>query len=182
MTGELAASLISATLNLGLYSAQLGLYLWEESRRSRRGKERLFAPYEYYAGSVGDTIGLTIVTVGVGNNFFDDLRFLSWITLAPALGLAVCWGYHRYSEALGLNDWSFTEGQLTSAGRFHLVYIFFGVSVAASGIGFLASGNLGPYSLSALGGGILYLLTFALDLRAGHHRILGRTNDSGAAN
>ncbi len=172
MTGELAAALISALLNLGLYSAQLGLYFWERSRRSRQGKRRLFAPYEYYTGSVGDPIGLTILTVGVGNAFFDDLRFFSWISLAPALGLAVCWGYFRYNKSAGVNDWSFTGGELTSAGRFHLVYIFFGVSVAGSGIGFLASGNLGSYLLAAIGGGILYLLTFALDIRAGHHLTL----------
>ena len=170
MTGELAAALISGLLNLGLYSVQVSLYLWERGRRSRHGKARLFAPYEYYTGSLGDTIGLTIVTVSVGNTFFQDLRFLSWMTLAPALGLAVCWGYYRYSRSLGINDWSFTGGELTCAGHFHLVYIFFGVSVAASGIGFLASGNFGPYSLAALGGGILYLLTVALDLGAGHRR------------
>lgn len=174
MTGELAAALISALLNLGLYSAQLGLFLWEKGQRSRHGEERLFAPYEYYTGSVGDTIGLTILAVGVGNTFFDDLRFLTWITLAPAFGLAVCWGYYRYSKSVGLNDWSFTGGELTFAGRFHLVYIFFGVSIAASGVGFLASGNFSPYSLVALGGGILYLLTFALDVRAGHHRTFSR--------
>ena len=170
MTGELAAALISALFNFGLYSAQLGLYFWEASRRSRRGKERLLAPYEYYSGSLGDTIGLTILTVGVGNAFFEDLRFFSWMTLAPAFGLAVCLGYFRYSKSAGVNDWGFTGGELTRAGHFHLVYIFFGASVAASGIGFLANGNFGTYLLAALAGGIFYLLTFALDIRAGHHR------------
>lgn len=68
-----------------------------------------------------------------------------------------------------MDDWSFTLGELTCAGLFHLVYIFFGSSVAACGIGFLASGNFGNYLLVALGGGGVYLLTFALDLRAGRH-------------
>ena len=169
MSGELAAALIGALLNLGLYSAQIGLYYWEGGRRSRQGEEPLFAPYQYCTGNVGDVIGLTVLSAGVASAFFNDLRFTSWITLAPALGLAVCWGYFVYSKSAGLNDWSFAAGKLTRAGRFHLVYIFFGVSVAGSGIGFLASGNFGPYLLVALGGGLLYLLAFAWDLRAGHH-------------
>ncbi len=170
MSGELVAALIGALINLGLYSAQVGLYFWEGGRRSRQGEEPLFAPYQYYAGNVGDVIGLTVLSVGVANTFFEDLRFTSWITLAPALGLAVCWGYFVYCKSAGVNDWSFTGGKLTIAGRFHLAYIFFGVSVAGSGIGFLANGNFGPYLLAALGGGILYLLAFTWDLRAGHHR------------
>ncbi|PKB72544.1 MAG: hypothetical protein BZY75_06510 [SAR202 cluster bacterium Io17-Chloro-G7] len=90
MTGELAAALISALFNLGLYAIQTSLYFWERDRRSSQGQICLFPPYGYYTGGVGDIIGLTVVTVGVGNAFFGDLRFLSWITLAPAFGLAVC--------------------------------------------------------------------------------------------
>ena len=170
MSGELAAALIGALLNMGLYSAQVGLYFWEEGRRSRQGEEPLFAPYQYCTGNVGDVIGLTVLCVGMANTFFEDLRFPSWIALAPALGLAVCGGYYVYNKSAWVNDWSFTGGKLTIAGRFHLVYIFFGVSVAGSGIGFLASGNFGPYLLAALGGGVLYLLAFTWDLRAGRHR------------
>ena len=169
MSGELVAALIGALLNLGLCFAQVSLYFWEGGRRSRQGEEPLFAPYQYYTGNVGDVIGLTMLSVGVANTFFEDLRFSSWITLAPALGLAVCWGYCVYSKSARVNDWSFTGGKLTIAGRFHIVYIFFGVSVAGSGIGFLATGNFSPYLLAGLGGGILYLLAFAWDLRAGHH-------------
>ncbi|PKB68774.1 MAG: hypothetical protein BZY81_00735 [SAR202 cluster bacterium Io17-Chloro-G4] len=110
------------------------------------------------------------MSVGVGNAFLDDLRFTSWMSLAPALGLTVCWGYYRYCRYAGVNDWGFSGGALTIAGRFHLVYIFFGVSVAGAGIGFLASGNFDPYLLAAVAGGIFYLLAFALDLRAGHHQ------------
>ena len=45
MSGELVAALISALLNMALYSSQLALYFWERGRRSGLGKERLFAPY-----------------------------------------------------------------------------------------------------------------------------------------
>lgn len=58
------------------------------------------------------------------------------------------------------------------------MYIFFGVSVAASGVGFLASGEFGPYLLAALGGGGIYLLAFVFDLRAGYHRISRQATDN----
>ncbi len=130
-----------------LFDPDLPLFLGARPQVQPRA-EILVPSIWYYTGSIGDVIGLTV---------------------APAFGLAVCWGYYRYSKSVGMDDWSFTLGELTHAGRFHLVYIFFGSSVAACGIGFLASGNFGTYLLVALGGGGFYLVTFALDWRVGHY-------------
>jgi len=95
LSGELVAALIGALINLGLYSAQVGLYFWEGGRRSRQGEEPLFAPYQYYAGNVGDVIGLTVLSVGVANTFFEDLRFTSWITPGASIGFGGLLGIFR---------------------------------------------------------------------------------------
>ena len=176
MANEVLAIAIAGLLNLGLYLIQLGLYRWERNKgyvvpqgADSPQTRKFLAPQDYYAGSWGDSIGLTMMNIGVGGVLFEELQLVFWMAIPPVLGVAMSTGYYNYCRATNKNDWTFTRGKITRAGAVHLVYIFCEVSVGAIGVGFLASGRFDTFIIVALAGGLFYLLTFILDVRAGNH-------------
>ncbi len=170
------AATIAGLLNLGFHFIQLALYHWERrkgylvTQGASPGQIRKFlAPHDYYAGKWGDTIGLTMMNIGVGWVFFNETQFLFWMAIPFVFAVATSIGYYNYCRLANKNDWTFTRGKITRAGVVHLMYIFYGVTVGTIGIGFLASGRLDAFMIAGLAGALFYLLTVIFDVRAGHH-------------
>ena len=176
MAPEIIAILISALSNFLMYSIQLLLYVWDQGKTPISNdtgdvqKNKLLAPHDYLSGKLGDTFGLTAICIGVGHVFFEEPHFLIWMVFCFVFSLAISCGYLNYCRLVDKNDWSFTRGKLTLSGWYHLLYIFFGVSVSSIGIGFIIMGKTDKWILLALAGGIFYLLTVVIDIRAGRHR------------
>ena len=176
MANEVLAMVIAGLLNLAFYLSQLALYRWERNKgyvvplgANPLPIRKFLALQDYYAGRWGDTIGLTVMNIGVGGLFVEELQFVFWMAIPPVVAVAMSIGYYYHCRLTNKNDWTFTGGKLTRAGVVHLVYVFYQVSVGAIGVGFLASGRFDTFIFVALAGGLFYLLTFFLDVRAGNH-------------
>ena len=194
LANEVLAIAIAGLINLGFYVIQLALYRWERNKGYVGPREtsqvsiadptqtrNFLALEDYYAGRWGDTIGLTAMNIGVGGVLYDELQFVFWMPIPSVFAIALSIGYYNYCRSTNKNDWTFTRGKITWAGVAHLVYIFYQVSVGALGVGLLASGKFDTFIIVALAGGLFYLLTFTLDVRAGKHGLNRRRPGSEAA-
>lgn len=178
MANEVLA--IAGFLNLVFCISQFALYLWERNKgyvaspiANTLPIRKFLAPQDYCAGKWGGTIGLTVMNIGVGGIFFEELQFAFWMAIPPVLAVALSFGYYHHCRLTNKNDWTFTGGKLTRAGAVHLVYIVYQVSVGAIGVGFLTNGRFDTFMLVGLAGGLFYLLTFFLDVRIGNHGFNG---------
>ena len=176
MANEVLSIAIAGLINLAFCLFQFALYLWERNKGHILFLEvnplpvrKFLAPQDYYAGKWGGVIGLTVMNVGVGGLFFGELRFVFWMAAPLFIAAAMSIGYYYHCRLNNKNDWTFTAGRLTRAGRVHLVYVFYQVSVGAIGVGFLAGGRFDSFVILGLVGGLFYLLTFFLDVWAGNH-------------